>query len=142
MVRQFLKYIKIGEKCVKRIVYRLFDYRFIYYTKTKGVVTRSSYKIMKHMLNIDNNIDLLTTRFFVTKSFKHNFVVPSSVVIEQCLFPNGINGGESYYLFPLFIIEEQRSLLDSSVKTNFQENFINFINDRYHKQFEVQEILG
>ncbi|ATQ15351.2 hypothetical protein CNO14_05045 (plasmid) [Borrelia miyamotoi] len=113
----------------------------MYYTKTKSLISRLSYKIMKHILNIDNNIGLVTTRFFATKSFKHNFVAPSGVVKEQCLSSNSINGGESYYLFPLFLIEDQKSLLESSVKTNFQENFINFINDKYHKQFESQEIL-
>ncbi|AHH11428.1 N-6 DNA methylase (plasmid) [Borrelia coriaceae] len=133
IVQQFLKATNIDEKYVKNIAYKPFDNRFTYYTNSKGVVSCPCYKIMKHILNIDNNIGLVTTRILSTNRFKHAFI--SSILVNRdCI-------SSKSYFFPLFLTEEQKSL-ESSLKENFKESFRKFINDKYPKQFKPQEILG
>ncbi|WP_330730598.1 type ISP restriction/modification enzyme [Borrelia turicatae] len=136
IVKSFLKATNIDAKYVKKIAYRPFDNRFIYYTESKGVVARPGYKIMKHMLNIDN-VGLVATRLLSINSFKHTFITSS--IAEAGLISNRTS--ETSYLFPLFLIEGQKSL-GNSPKENFKESFRNFINNKYSKQFEPQEILG
>ncbi|UPA14311.1 type ISP restriction/modification enzyme [Borrelia turicatae] len=132
IVQRFLKATNIDAKYVKKIAYRPFDNRFIYYTESKGVVARPCHKIMKHILNIDN-IGLVTTRLLSTNNFKHVFIT-SILVNRDCI-------SSKSYLFPLFLTEEQKSL-GNSLKENFKESFRNFINNKYSKQFEPQAILG
>ncbi|WP_338390674.1 type ISP restriction/modification enzyme, partial [Borrelia coriaceae] len=143
IVQQFLKSVNINAKYVKSIVYKPFDVRYTYYTdRKKGIVERSGYSINKHMLSIDDNVALLSTRCLATEVFKHNFVISGGFTATgRCLKENQVSG-ETCYIFPLFIIEEQKSLLESSMKSNFKETFISFINEKYHKQFQPQEILG
>ncbi|WP_246938491.1 type ISP restriction/modification enzyme [Borrelia coriaceae] len=133
IVQRFLKSTNIDAKYVKKLAYKPFDNRFTYYTNSKGVVSCPCYKIMKHILNIDNNISLVTTRLLSTNRFKHAFI--SFILVNRdCI-------SSKSYFFPLFLTEEEKSL-ESSLKENFKESFRNFINDKYPKQFKPQEILG
>ncbi|AYE36923.1 DNA methyltransferase (plasmid) [Borrelia turcica IST7] len=136
-VQKFLKSTNIDEKHVQNITYRPFDNRFIYYSKSKGVVARPLYKTMQHILDIEDNIALATTRFLSTDSFKHIFI--TSNISEGCLVSNKTK--EASYFYPLFI-KEEHGALGNVVKDNFTESFRNFIDTKYPKKFKPQKILA
>nr|WKT13842.1 N-6 DNA methylase [Borrelia sp. BU AG58] len=136
-VQNLLKSTNIDARYVQKIAYRPFDNRFVYYSRSKGVVARPSYKIMKHILEIENNIGLVTTRFLSTDSFKHAFI--TSNISERCLVSN--KPKEASYFYPL-LIKEEHGALGSIIKENFTDSFRNFINTKYPKKFKAQEILA
>ncbi|AHH05925.1 hypothetical protein CNO14_06245 (plasmid) [Borrelia miyamotoi] len=66
-----LKATNINAKYVKKIIYRPFDYRFIYYTKNKGVTSYLSYlryDITRHFLEIKDNVGLVIIKFLAMDS--------------------------------------------------------------------------
>ncbi|WKC58543.1 type ISP restriction/modification enzyme [Borrelia sp. P9F1] len=143
-VQKSLKSINIDVAYVKKIAYRPFDNRYIYYTARKGIISRPRYEIMKHMLNIDHNIGILSTRSLSSNNFKYSFVL--SNIVERGLLSSGTT-----YLFPLFLTEEQKSLKCEEkeqnlskrlIKENFKTDFRNYIDAKYYKGFGAQEILG
>ncbi|WP_445435752.1 type ISP restriction/modification enzyme [Candidatus Borreliella tachyglossi] len=136
-IQKLLKSTAVNEKYIKSITYRPFDTRYTYYTESKGVVGKPVFNIMKHILNIDNNIGLTSTRSLTSDAFKHAFVV--SNITESSLISNKTS--EISYFFPLYIIEEQ-ILLRNTTKENFTEDFRNYIDAKYAKHFDPEEILG
>ncbi|WP_418885341.1 type ISP restriction/modification enzyme [Borreliella carolinensis] len=136
-VQKFLKSTNIDPNYVKKISYRPFDSRFIYYSKDKGVVVEPRYKVMKYILEIENNISLVTTRFLSTNNFFHAFV--TSKISDKCFVSN--RGSESSYVFPLYIKEDQFVFKDI-IKENFKIPFREFINTKYNKKLKAEEILG
>ncbi|UGQ16653.1 type ISP restriction/modification enzyme [Borrelia sp. RT5S] len=145
-VQKFLRSTNINIEYVRKITCRPFDNRYIYYSKHKGIIASPGYEIMKHMLNIEHNIGLLSTRSLSSSNFNHSFVA-SSISVKGLLS----NKVSASYLFPLFLTEEQKSLKDSkevqiplknSIKENFKIDFRDYINTKYCKRFDAQEILG
>ncbi|WAZ96982.1 type ISP restriction/modification enzyme [Borrelia miyamotoi] len=59
----------MNAKYVKKITYRPFDYRFIYYTKNKGVTSYPRYDIMRHFLEIKDQC-----RTCYNKTFSNGYI--------------------------------------------------------------------
>ncbi|WP_373588959.1 type ISP restriction/modification enzyme [Borreliella afzelii] len=131
-VQEFLKSTNIDKSYIKKISYRPFDNRFIYYHEDQGVVAFPRYNIMKHILEIEDNIGLITTRFLSTDNFNHAFI--ASKIIESNIIPNG-------YVFPIYI-KEDIGMLEDTPKENFKCKFRDFINTKYGKKLTTKEILG
>ncbi|MCD2418491.1 type ISP restriction/modification enzyme [Borreliella burgdorferi] len=110
---------------------RPFYNRFTYYSKNKGDIFRPSYRVMKHILEIQNNIALITTRLFKTNSFSHAFV--TSKILESSIIPLG-------YVFPIYI-QEDSGTPERVKKENFKNKFRHFLDVKYNKKFTVEEIL-
>lgn len=111
---------------------RPFDNRFTYYSKNRGVIIRPGYKIMKHILEIQNNIALITTRLSKTDRFSHAFV--TSKISESSIIPLG-------YVFPIYIQEDSETP-ERVKKENFKNKFRHFLDVKYNKKFTAEEILG
>ncbi|MBB6043717.1 type ISP restriction/modification enzyme, partial [Borreliella yangtzensis] len=135
-VQEFLKNTNLNENHIKEISYRPFDDRFTYYSKNRGVVAEPRYKTMKHILEIENNMGIVTTRLLTTNSFQHALI--TSKISDKGFVSNR---GESGYLFSLYIKENQGVFKDIK-KENFKNTFKNFINDKYSKIFTPEEIFG
>ncbi|AHH04267.1 Adenine-specific methyltransferase (plasmid) [Borrelia nietonii YOR] len=133
IVQRFLKSTNIYAKYVKKIAYRPFDNRFIYYTESKGVIARPRYKIMRHILEIENNISFFSIRTLSLNDFHHALV--SCNIMDKNFF-SGCS-----YVFPLYIKEDQ-GMLGDIIKENFKTTFKDFINFKYSKEFDAKEILG
>ncbi|AMR76233.1 type ISP restriction/modification enzyme [Borrelia hermsii] len=133
IVQRFLKSTNIDAKYVKKIAYRPFDNRFIYYTENKGVIARPRYKVMRHILEIENNISFFSIRTLSLNDFHHALV--SCNIMDKNFF-SGCS-----YVFPLYIKEDQ-GMLGSIIKENFKTTFKDFINFKYSKEFDAKEILG
>ncbi|BDU62560.1 DNA methyltransferase [Candidatus Borrelia fainii] len=130
--QKFLKDTNIDSKHVKRITYKPFDTRFVYYSVIKGgVVSYPVYNIMKHILEIDNNIALITSRLLHI-DFKHAFI--SNILVD-------IHSISDAYLFPLYI-KNNNTIINNEIKENFKDTFRNFINNKYCKAYNPNEILG
>ncbi|UGQ17726.1 type ISP restriction/modification enzyme (plasmid) [Borrelia sp. RT1S] len=144
-VQKFLRSTNVNIEYVRKIAYRPFDDRYTYYTKKKGVVAYPRYYITQHF-NIDNKC-LVATKHLSGDNFKHSFVLSNAV--ERGLLSTRTS--ETTYLFPLFLIQEQKYLKDSkeiqkplknSIKENFKIGFRDYVDNKYHKKFDAQEILG
>lgn len=133
IVQRFLKSTNIDAKYVKKIAYRPFDNRFIYYTESKGVITSPRYKVMRHILEIENNISFFSIRTLLLNDFHHALV--SCNIMDKNFF-SGCS-----YVFPLYIKEDQ-GMLGGIIKENFKTTFKDFINFKYSKAFDAKEILG
>ncbi len=132
-IQEFLKFTNVDENYIKQVTYKPFDNRFTYYSKSKGVIVRSAYNVLKHMLEIKNNIALLSTRTITLSEFKHVFVV-NNIVTQNVL-------SVCTYVFPLYIKQDQ-DIFEDNLKENFKNSFRNFINTKYGREFNAEEILG
>ncbi|WP_024654257.1 type ISP restriction/modification enzyme [Borrelia persica] len=132
-VQEFLKSTNISSDYVKKISYKPFDNRYVYYSKSKGIIGRPKYQTMKHILEIKDNIGLVITRLLSTDSFCHAFI--SSILVNRdCICSKS-------YVFPLYI-KEDRGMFEDIKKENFEYQFRNFINNKYSKEFKAEKILG
>jgi predicted helicase len=134
----------------KRITYRPFDVRYIYYSK--WVVERPIYDTMQHMLK--DNIGLTIGRAGQVVGLDHlwNLVFIAKNLIDFNLF---YRGGE--LLFPLYLFKEQttkkshiQSMIlfepeakyDSKNRTpNIDERLYETLNKTYNKKLTPEEIL-
>ncbi len=132
-IQKFLKFTNIDKNYVKQVTYRPFDNRFTYYYKSKGVVARPAFNIMKHMLEIKNNVGLLATKIAPVDEFKHIFIT-NNITMQHAVT-------STTYIFPLYIKQDQ-DILGNNVKENFKNSFRNFINNKYIEEFSAEEILG
>jgi len=97
---RLLEYIdksKFSEDCVRKITYRPFDNKYIYYNV--GLTSRPAYEVMKHILNVNDNLLLLTARsnkseiisqFFITRflsEVKTSERTTGSIAIPLYLYP-------------------------------------------------------
>ncbi|AHH11707.1 N-6 DNA methylase (plasmid) [Borrelia coriaceae] len=136
-VQEFLKTTNINPSYIKEISYRPFDSRFTYYSKNPGVVIEPRYKLMRHLLEIENNIGLITTRLLSSNNFCHALI--TFKISDMCIVSNRTK--ESSYVFPLYVKEDQGVFKDI-VKENFKTTFRAFINTKYGKKFTPEEILS
>jgi predicted helicase len=134
----------------KRITYRPFDVRYIYYSK--WVVERPIYDTMQHMLK--DNIGLTIGRAGQVVGLKHswNLVFIAKNLIDFNLF---YRGGE--LLFPLYLFKEQttkksptQSMIlfepeakyDNKNRTpNIDKKLYETLNKTYNKKLTPEEIL-
>jgi predicted helicase len=88
--------------CIKKIAYRPFDNRYIYYSSK--LVERAREKIMQHFLKA-NNLCLISCRQQSTFNFQHIFV--SYLISDMCSISSQTK--ESGYAFPLYLYPEPTS---------------------------------
>lgn len=94
---------------IKRILYRPFDYRFIFYHD--NIVFRTRKEVMKHMLH-DNKGLILGKRFETSGEWEHVFI--SDALIQH----HSMSLKEVNYIFPLYLYpteQEKRKILGTSM---------------------------
>ena len=94
-ITERIKDKKYNNDVIKKILYRPFDIRFIYYDPQ--IVSRPAQKVMQHMLQ--ENIALLSCRQQSTFEFQHIFV--SKILSEVCTV--SLQTKETTYTFPLYL---------------------------------------
>ena len=87
---------------VTDIVYRPFDWRWIYYDK--AIISRPAEQAMRHMAGGDN-LGLVTTRQHTKRAFRY-------ILVSKTRIDGGVTGAWSYF-FPLYVYpEDAQSRLD------------------------------
>lgn len=135
----------------KKILYRPFDIRYIYYND--AIVFRTRYSLMQHMLKGDN-LGLITTRQVAETSFNHCFISKNIIESRITLSNKGIA-----YLFPLYLYtdSEQKkkrnkpfyqtlSVFENKAeygakKPNIDQKLYDKLNETYKKHISPEEIL-
>ncbi|HON98765.1 MAG TPA: hypothetical protein PK222_11015, partial [Bacteroidales bacterium] len=135
----------------KKILYRPFDIREIYYTPL--VIDWGRPEIMQHMLKGDN-LGLITTRQVAETSFNHCFISKNIIESRITLSNKGIA-----YLFPLYLYtdSEQKkkrnkpfyqtlSVFENKAeygakKPNIDQKLYDKLNETYKKHISPEEIL-
>lgn len=119
---------------VKPILYRPFDSRFIYYTgKSRGLICRSRYDLMKHMLH--DNICLVIGRQGQVVGSWHewNLISVSNKLVDYNVF---YRGGSS--IIPQYLYVEHEFLGTKQLQRvpNVADEFITLLYERYNFQHE------
>jgi len=86
------------ENCIKKIDYRLFDTRYVYYSS--DVIDRDRRNVMDNLLN--PNIAFTISKQQSSSGFRHIFV--SRNIQESCLI--SLQTKEGGYTFPLYLYDE------------------------------------
>jgi predicted helicase len=94
-ITERIKSKKYNLDFIKKILYRPFDIRFIYYDPQ--IVSRPAQKVMQHMLQ--ENIALLCCRQQSTFDFQH--ILVSNILTEVCTV--SLQTKETTYTFPLYL---------------------------------------
>lgn len=113
------------EQYVKRVHYRPFDERLIFYHNS--LVWRTVKQVMVHMIANDN-LGLITSRLTKGETFKHAQVT-SNIIEVICMSPKTSNNG---FLFPLYLYPQNDNLLDTSEqrrRANFSTQLIHKLSD-------------
>ncbi|MFZ5453667.1 MAG: type ISP restriction/modification enzyme [Thermodesulfobacteriota bacterium] len=131
------------------ILYRPFDTRMIYFDSEK--IERSRENIMRHMLQKEKNIGLMTTR--LTKDEW------SILATEHIIAHKAVSRYDIGYLFPLYLyntprdeepkknqnnhlfVKEQQAQYEER-RENFAPKFRAFIDSKYGHHYDPEEILG
>jgi predicted helicase len=93
---------KLNSQKIKPIAYRPFDTRYTYYTgKTKGFHCMPREEVMRHLLEIPNNISLNTIRNLESGNFAH------ALVLENISTNHTVSIKETNYVFPLWLTQSQ-----------------------------------
>ncbi|WP_349236343.1 type ISP restriction/modification enzyme [Borreliella garinii] len=86
---------------MKQVTYRPFDNKFTYfYKKSKGILARPAFNIMKHMLEIKNNVGLLAVKTVPVDKFNHIFIT-NNISIQHAFPPS------TTYIFPFYIKQQE-----------------------------------
>ncbi|MDY0400670.1 MAG: type ISP restriction/modification enzyme [Bacteroidales bacterium] len=135
--------------CIKKILYRPFDIRYIIYHD--DIIARTRKNLMSHMLN--ENLGLITTRFVFKKNddFCHAFITNNIIDINQIQSPG------TAQIFPLYLYTEQQNntktpsahtmmLFERSVEyhtrqPNIDKSIYEKLNKTYNKHLTPKEIL-
>ncbi|RUT02625.1 DNA methyltransferase [Chroococcidiopsis cubana SAG 39.79] len=111
---------------IKKILYRPFDTRFIFYHSS--LTWSMAFLTMQHMLN-GNNLGLITNRQ-VNNEFKH--VIVSNSIINDCTVSSATK--ERSYLFPLYLCPDinnhQQLILQEQRRPNLSQNFLKDITSK------------
>jgi len=128
------------EGFIKKIQYRPFDDRFIFYQP--NIVFRMREEVMRHMLN--ENIGLSTVRQVKTgDTWQHCLV--TTRMIESCFISNRTS--EIGYIFPLFIYPEMEQTdlfnqFQTDVRANIQEELFGLLLRSYKTEVSPKEIFS
>jgi len=95
------------EECIKKIQYRPFDNRFIYYDQL--LIERGRLKVMKNFLDNKNNIGLVARRQF--PEHPTYFFITNSMMADGYIRSDN-KGGES--VFPLYTYQEDMRQLNKT----------------------------
>ncbi len=126
---------KASEDYIREIAWRLFDTRFTYYTgKSRGFHASPSVNVCKHMLY--NNIGLLLPRQISKSTFRHVFC--TRLIPEMCAISSATK--EQNQLFPLYTYSITES--GTNREENFTKDFRAFIDKKYRKKINSEQIFG
>jgi len=112
---------------VTDIVYRPFDWRWIYYDK--AIISRPAEQAMRHMSGGDN-LGLATIRSHSKRAFRY-------VLVAKTLVDGGVTGAWSYF-FPLYVYpdkEEIRLDAEASRKPNLNADIVKVVADKTGLKF-------
>jgi len=112
---------------VTDIVYRPFDWRWIYYDRR--IISRPAHHAMRHMAGGDN-LGLATIRQHAARAFQH-------VLVSKMLVDGGVTGAWSYF-FPLYVYPDEEEIrLDDepSRKPNLNADIVQQIADKTGLRF-------
>ncbi len=117
-----LRQIGLSEARVKRILYKPFDWRFVYFTdRSNGFLGRPRYEVMRHMLS-GRNVALIFNRQTVGDVVSQ-FGVTSDLMVKGTFYL-GNKGND--VLAPLYIeTDDLISSQDLGGRSNFTEVFMN-----------------
>lgn len=124
----------LSKNNVQKITYRPFDDRYTYYTgNTRGFMGWPVVAVMKNMMNVNNNIALVTARSNKAGNSTHFFV--SRNIVEYKCGERTTNSS----VFPLYLSQE--GLMDQSVNFNTKVliSFQNKLNLKYVEGSTNQE---
>ena len=128
---------EINKKLVKKIAYRPFDTRNIYYDLK--LVERAREKVMKHFLN-NENIALISNKQIRTSHIFHHWV---SKTLTDLHITETANANP--YVFPLYLYPETNGQLstdlDESRKPNLKLEIVNEIAKSLRLKFVPDEML-
>ncbi len=137
-----IKNTGIDEQFVKKIQYRLFDYRYVYYTgNSRGFIGWPVLDVMRHILQ--PNIGLKIVRQVKSGTWRHVFV--SDTITESSLISNRTS--EIGYLFPLFLYPEtdKKDLFSDhesgEKKPNIKPELFAELKTKYKKEVIPEEIF-
>lgn len=109
----------LSKNKIKRILYRPFDTRWIYYTtQSSGFLSRPLYEVMRHMIG-GENLGLTMVRSVSAKTWQHCFVA-DGLAEAGCITDSGS-------LFPLYLYPGKSlssSMIDSQRRPNFSLRFL------------------
>lgn len=110
-------------KCITKVEYRPFDYRWTFYTgQARGFICNPRRPVLQH-IRAFKNIALVVNRQ-VNNDFRHALV--SRSLIDTCTLSSATR--ETAYIFPLELsVEGELSLLENSNHYNFSEEFLKSI---------------
>jgi len=91
--------------------YRIFNNHFICYDFELIERGTNRFSLMKHFLQPEKNIGLVTTRLLSSESFSHAFV--TDTITDMCFISN--SGSEANYIFPLYVYQE-KNIFERKVK--------------------------
>ena len=135
-----------GQNLYRDILYRPFDVRKTYYTKTsKGFIGTPGAKIISHM-QAGENYGLMTMRQYAYNVPDYCYTFVSSQMVECRIFVSnrGIVSFFPLYLYPKELKEGEMQYKDSiKEKTeNFKPEFRQWVNEKYSKTYTPEQILS
>jgi predicted helicase len=96
---------KYNLKDITTVNYRIFNPKFTYFPldRINRIIPRgdSRHNYMKHFLQKEKNIGLVTTRLLSSEKFEHIFVTDR--ITDMCYISNA--GSEANYIFPLYLFQ-------------------------------------
>lgn len=134
-ITERIKSKKYNPNFIKKILYRPFDIRSIYYDPQ--IVSRPAQKVMQHMLK--ENIALLCCRQQSTFNFQH--ILVSNILTEVCTV--SLQTKETTYTFPLYLYPEtngQQTIDQSNErKPNLNTEIVNQIAKNLGLTFTIEK---
>jgi predicted helicase len=124
---------------IKRVLYRPFDYRYIFYHSS--LVWRTANQVMQHLL--ENNIAISSVRQVKSsESWQHSFI--SNSIVESSFISNRTS--EIGYVFPLYKYHEQKQInlfnnQQDNREANFVMSFYDLLSNFYNKLLSPEDIL-
>ncbi len=117
-ITKVIKNIQHSDKFLRRITYRPFDEKYIYYDPE--VISRPAYKAMKYMISDEKNILLCFMRQY-SYNCDYSYALLSNNLVESRVF---ISNKGIALVAPLFLFSPENSLIDEISCSNFREDFI------------------
>lgn len=116
---------------IHQVAYRPFDNQYTFWHDS--LIWRTVKKVMRHML--EENIGLVAVRQVAEGIFTHSLTTNNIIESRMMLSNKGIG-----YLFPLYLYPEEDSY-ETERSSNFSEQFINAIKEKYTIEPEPEEIF-
>src|SRR5262249_28778185 len=136
LAQEDLRASKLNAKFVRRVAYRPFDERLVFYTEqSKGLIGQPG-EPLADAIEV-SGIALGTTRRVEEGPFRHACV--------YALLPDGhsVSSKETTHVFPLFVPKNTSgAAFQSHPSENISPEFRAFLDSLYEHHYTPQEILG